>query len=230
MGNVIFKGINSDTISGLIISEQPDITKATRKQEVNEIDGRDGDYYRYKGYDSYDKQIEIGLHGDYDIDEIINYFDGEGEVIFSNEPTKRYEARITKQINYERLIRFRKAKVNFTVHPFKKLVTEANVSGNTSPLSVENKGYIDALPTLIITGTAGQVGEITVNGQTVMTVTIPPEGTITIDGEAENCYNSNADKNQYVVGEFAVFVSGDNTIAWTGGITAVTVIPNSRWL
>jgi len=232
MGNIIFKGTNSDTISGLLISELPDITKPPRRQEAIEVDGRDGDVYRYKGYDTYKKTLQIGLHGTYDIDEIANFFSGEGAVIFSNEPTKQYTARIVDNIDFERLVRFRTAKVPFIVQPYKKLVGEDNVTGSTSPLTVENLGYEDSLPTIIIVADADEVVEIDVNAQTVLSVTMPPEGTITIDGEALNCYNSNADKNQFVTmaGDFPTLLSGDNEISWTGDVTSVTVIPNSRWL
>lgn len=230
MGSITFKSISSSTITGLIISELPTITRPPRRQEVIEVDGRDGDVVNYIGYDTYKKKLEIGLFGDYDIDEVSNFFSGEGWLILSNEPTKKYYARIVDGIDFERLVRFRTAKVSFLVQPYKKLVTESNVTGTTSPLTVVNQGYIDSMPTIIVTATAGNVIHLKKGGVEFMTVTMPTEGTITIDGEALNCFNSNADKNQNVVGEFATLQSGNNSISWTGTLTSITIIPNSRWL
>lgn len=228
--HIIFKGINSNSIAGLLISELGHITRPSRKQEVTEVDGRDGDVVRYLGYEPYKKDLLIGLYGDFNIDQIINYFGGEGSLVLSNEPTKQYQARIVDNIDFERLIRFRTAKVSFIVQPYKKLVVEADVTGAVSPLTVENQGYEDSLPKLVIVADAGEIVTLDLDGDDFMTVTMPPEGTITIDGEALNCYNSNADKNQYVVGDFPVLPSGEHTIGWSGDVTSVTVSPNSRFL
>jgi len=236
MGNIIFKGIDSDTISGLLISEQPAITRPARRQEAIEVDGRDGDVVNYLGYDTYEKVAKIGLHSGFDIDEVINFFSGEGWVTFANEPTKKYWGRIVKDIDFDRLIRFREAKIRWTVQPWKKLVTEANVTGsNSTPdltLTVENQGYEDSKPTIIIEADADEVIELDINAETVLSVTMPPEGTITIDSETMNCFNSNADKNQYVTmaGDFPTLLSGDNDVSWSGTLTSITIIPNSRWL
>ncbi len=231
MGNIIFKGVNSSTITGLLISEQPDITKPKLRQDVIEVDGRDGDIAKDLGYESYKKSALIGLHGNFDIDEVINFFDGEGWVVFANEPDKKYYGRIADSFDLERLLRFRKGKVTWVVQPFKKLIDEDTVSGATFPLVVENMGYKDALPTIIITGTAGNTYELDINEQTVASIVMPPEGTITIDSEAQECFNSNAKKNQYVTmaGDFPRLPRGENDVAVTGA-TNVTVIPNSRFL
>lgn len=227
---IIFKGKNSDTIQGLLISELPSIVKPTMRQEVMEVDGRDGEIYRFKGYDSYDRTVEIGLFGDFNIDEISHFFSGEGFAIFSNEPTKKYKARITKQIEYDRLIRFRKAKVKFTVEPWKYAVNEQAVEATSSPLVVKNLGYENSKPLIKLEGVAGTVTLLSLNGAEFMEVTMPAEGVIFMDSEALNCYNLNADKNQFVKGKFAELVAGNNTIIWTGKLAKVTVEPRSRWV
>ena len=230
MGNIIFKGVNSSTINGLLISEQPDITRPSRKQEVIEVDGRDGDVVNYLGYESYKKTALVGLYSSFNVDEIFNYFGGEGWVTFANEPTKKYWGRIVDNIDLERRIRFRTGKVTWIVQPYKKLVTENDVTSSTNNFTVVNQGYEDALPVITIVAPAGNVVGIKVNTILVATITMPPEGTITLDSEALNCFNSNADKNQYVVGKFATLKAGNNTIGWTGTVTSVKVKPNSRFL
>ena len=112
-------GEKSTSVKGLIIQSLPPITKPKMRTSNATIDGRDGDIVTKLGYSAYDKQLSIGLHGDFDIDDAIAFFDSEGEVVFSNEPDKYYRYQIIDQIDFERLVRFRTAKVKMHVQPFK---------------------------------------------------------------------------------------------------------------
>lgn len=119
MNYVVLNGIKSNTIKGLIIQELPPISKPLMRTEIDQIDGRDGDIVTNLGYSAYDKQMTIGLFGDFDIDDVIGYFASSGTVTFSNEPDKYYYYQVIQQIDFERLIRFRQATVTFHVQPFK---------------------------------------------------------------------------------------------------------------
>lgn len=112
-------GEKSTNVKGLIIQSLPPITKPKVRTSREEIDGRDGDIITTLGYAAYDKEVSIGLHGDFDVDDAIAFFDSEGEVVFSNEKDKYYRYQILDQIDFERLIRFRTAKVKMHVQPFK---------------------------------------------------------------------------------------------------------------
>ena len=124
MNYVIWKNKDSRDIKGLIISELPPISKPKMRTQETRIDGVDGSLIEELGYESYDKSMVIGLARDYDIDEVIKYFSGTGNIIFSNEPDKYYKATIINQIDYERLLRYRTASVKFRVQPFKYSATE----------------------------------------------------------------------------------------------------------
>ena len=119
IGYIELNGEKSTSVNGLIIQSLPPITKPKVRTSKEEIDGRDGDIVTRLGYAAYDKEVSIGLHGDYDIDDAIAFFDSEGEVVFGNEPDKYYHYQIIDQIDFERLIRFRTAKVKMHVQPFK---------------------------------------------------------------------------------------------------------------
>lgn len=112
-------GEKSTNVKGLIIQTLPPISKPKVRTAVEEIDGRDGDIVTRLGYAAYDKEVSVGLHGDFDIDDAIAFFDSEGEVVFGNEPDKYYRYQILEQIDFERLIRFRTATVKMHVQPFK---------------------------------------------------------------------------------------------------------------
>lgn len=127
---IILNGVNSNTITGLLISTLPPITKPKIRTQTEEIDGRDGDIVTTLGYSAYDKEIQIGLYGNFNINEIIAYFNTTGTVTFSNEPDKYYNYQILDQIDYDKLIRFKTAKVKMHVQPFKYPLEETPVEIN----------------------------------------------------------------------------------------------------
>ena len=127
MNYCILNGIKSTNIKGLIIQSLPPISKPLMRTSTEEIDGRDGDVVTKLGFSAYDRVMTIGLFGDYDIDEVITYFNSEGTVIFSNEPDKFYYYQILQQINFERLARFKTATVTFHVQPFKWSAVDDNL-------------------------------------------------------------------------------------------------------
>lgn len=119
MNYIKINGIDSRSFKGLLISELPPITKPQIRTEVEEIDGKDGEIVTELGYSAYDRTLSIGLFGNYNLDEIINFFNSKGEIIFSNEPDKIYKFAIYQNIDFERLASFKKAEVVFRCQPFK---------------------------------------------------------------------------------------------------------------
>lgn len=119
MNYLQLNGRDSREITGLLIESLPVQSKPLMRTEIEEIDGRDGDIVRKLGYSAYDKEVRIGLYGNFDIDEIISFFDSEGTVVFSNEITKYYRYQVIEQIDFERLLRFREATVTMHCQPFK---------------------------------------------------------------------------------------------------------------
>ena len=129
---IILNGKNSNEINGLLIQELPPISKPQIRTETEEIDGRDGDIVTKLGFAAYDKEISVGLYKDFDINEIIAYFNSEGTIVFSNEPDKYYNYQILDQIDYERLVRYRVATVTMHVQPFKYSATEGTITIDSS--------------------------------------------------------------------------------------------------
>lgn len=174
MNYIIWKNKNSRTLKGLLISELPPISKPLMRVQETTIDGVDGSIIEELGYESYDKTLQIGLFGSFNIDEIIEYFSGAGQIVFSNEPDKYYNARIVNQIDYERLLRFRTASITFRVQPFKYEYQEENdgftlndagginLFKATSPSSANGVevSYADSILTLKSTGTSSRYASI----------------------------------------------------------------------
>ena len=69
---------------------------------------------------------------------MIQYFDSQGIVTFSNEPDKYYNYQIIKEIDFQRLVRFRTATVTFYVQPFKYDAVDNMLTFNNQLLSIPN--------------------------------------------------------------------------------------------
>lgn len=121
---VIINGVSSDTIQGLQVLSLPPITKPKMRRQVDTIDGRDGDIITELGYEAYDRTITVLLHHNYDLDAITAFFNTSGEIIFSNEPDKKYYFRLLEKIDYERAVQFKTANITFHVQPYKYPVNE----------------------------------------------------------------------------------------------------------
>lgn len=187
---IIINGTNSNDITGLMITKLPPISKPAMRVEAEEIDGRDGDIVTELGFSAYDKEIEIGLVGAYDVNDVIAFFNTSGQVVFSNEPDFFYRFAIYNAIDFEKLIRFKTATVTFHVQPF-KFETNSNdsVHFNPSSFNITNEGNIYSRPELAIQG-SGDVG-IAVNGSDVLEIALGENRqAIVIDSEAMNAYGT----------------------------------------
>lgn len=168
---IILNGKISTTIQGLLIQNLPPISKPRIRTEIEEIDGRDGDIITPLGYAAYDKTFSVGLYSDFDINEVIAYFNTSGTVIFSNEPDKYYNYQIIDQIDFERLIRFRTAEVRMHVQPFKYSAEDNSKSfsfDTSNKFNFEN--WYNNRGDLSVSGTSFEITQnnLTLNGRGAM--------------------------------------------------------------
>lgn len=235
MDYIIINGKKSTLINGLIITSLPPITKPKIRYTLEEIDGVDGDVINKLGYGAYDKTFEIGLSYNYNVDDVIAYLNTEGQITFSNEPDKYYYFTTLNQIDFEKLIRFKKAKITIHVQPFKYSNIESTkdytFTEDNQNLIVRNNGNIYSKPIITIFGN-GAI-ELSLNGMEVLKIT-NLDGSMVLDTQSQNAYNpSTLDfLNRYVIGDFKnLYLSvGKNIISWTGNITEVKIDYCSRWI
>ena len=228
---IVINNKDSREIKGLLISSLAPITKPLQRNNIEEIDGRDGDVITKLGYSAYDKEVTVGLYGNYDVDEIINFFDSEGIIIFSNEPNKYYMFTILEQIDFERLGRYKTATIVFHVQPFKysTLDTKKEYNSPSSPIYIRNNGNYKAKPIITLRG-SGNIN-LSLNDVQLFLIDLQ-DGEITIDFAEMNAYLNTVYKNRRVQGNYDNFnlEIGKNKISWTGTLTYISIENYSRWI
>lgn len=231
---ISLNGVSSDSIDGLIITSLPPIRKPAMRYEAEEVNGVDGDTVTRLGYAAYDKAIGIGLHGEFEIDKVIEFFDTSGKVVFSNEPDKVYSFEVLDAIDFERLVRFRTAEVRMHVQPFKHSALERAKTfafeENSQSVKVVNSGNTFSTPNIAING-SGNIG-LYLNGTKVLAIDMPSSGRIVIDVDGQNAYDGTSFANRLVTGDYSELKlkQGANTISWYGSITRITIDDYSRWI
>lgn len=235
---IIINGVSSKTIDGLLIQSLPPITKPKIRTEIEEIDGRDGDIVTTLGYAAYDKPLSIGLKGDFNIDDIIKFFNSRGEVIFSDELDKVYRFAIYDSIDFNKLIRFKTANINLHVQPFKHSADEPPITWRTTGsesvafMPVRNTGNVYSKPKITITG-ANDIGVYLGDAQ-IFNIALSAAGeTIIIDSELMNATDTEGNYlNRQVAGDYSKFIlpEGLSDIKVTGHPTRVVIDNYSRWI
>ena len=235
---LLINGKNSKTIHGLLIQSLPSISKPKIRTETETIDGRDGEIITPLGYEAYNKVVSIGLKDNFDIDEVISFFDSEGIVTFSDEPEKYYRFGIYEQIDFNRLIRYRTANVTFRVQPFKYSLVEPDLSyespsGETvRTIFVNNIGNIKSRPKLTITG-KGQIN-ISINNKHVLLLDLwETDQTVIIDPDEMNAFDAEGNLvNRRITGDYndVAMLPGVNNVYVTGHAKTVKFERYSRWI
>lgn len=243
MNYCIINGKKSTMVKGLMIQSLPAITKPLMRTRIEEIDGRDGDIVTKLGYSAYNRELSIGLFGDFDMSEVAQFFDSEGEVIFSNELDKKYKFQILDQINYERLGRFKQAIIRFHVQPFKYPTVDDSVelSSISTYEIINNYGNVNSKPTLKVTGDLeGRDTTITISeilpvafGETIE-ILHPTSDEVSIDIERMNAtYGFSVFSANRVVRcnyENLRLIPGRNYIACDNASAVITITNVTRWI
>ena len=230
MNYIIINGKKSTLLNGLIITSLPPIAKPKIRANLEQIDGVDGDIINRLGYGAYDKTFEIGLSYNYNVDDIIEYLNTEGKITFSNEPDKYYNFATLNQIDFEKLIRFKKAKVTIHVQPFKFSTVEDTKTFTNNNFTVRNNGNIYSKPIITVYG-EGTV-YLSLNGLEALQISL--NGAMVLDTQTQNAYDPETKDflTRSVIGDLKnlYLPVGANTISWTGNITKVEIDYCSRWI
>lgn len=172
---VVINGESSLNIQGLAIQSLPNISKPLMRSRREEIDGRDGDIITKLGYSAYDKTLKIGLWGNYDINQVIAFFNQEGVITFSNEPDKYYNFTILNREDYiNKLEAFREASITIHCQPFKYELNE-------QPIELDNEYVEETDTSMTFDNSLVADMDISLKGNTSQTGTPTPSTPIPVN-------------------------------------------------
>lgn len=223
-----FNGINSFEFKSLVVNELPAISRATQKVTQYEVDGRDGTLNVLSGkYEPVVKSIKCGLKNLSELDDITAWLNGSGKVTFSNQPDRFFDAIIINQIDFERVARqCRSFIIQLECQPFGYSLDNEEALELTAPTTILNSGNTTSQPTITVYGKGDCT--LTVNGEVITLTGI--EDKITIDSSLMICHKDGIRVGRKMKGYFPELNTGENTISWTGNVSKVEIVTNSKYL
>ena len=228
--NGTFKGAILST-KGIVIEKIDWFKKPQRRNDVKLINGVHGGMIVEYGYSPMVVTMNVGLTDMAKLDEVMALLDGAGILTFSGDSGKYRNANVLEQVDYDKLLRFRKASIDFFIaDPFRYVVGEADLTFTTFPQTITNTGTFQSLPLLKLTG-SGAIS-ITLNG-TTFTYTFPSGETyVWIDCKEQVAYYSSPVdyRDGSMSGNYPTLAIGSNTLAKTGTLTQVVVTKRTCFL
>jgi len=209
-----------------MVNVLPPITKASRDMSKITIPGRDGHLTQdFETYSSTVKSVECTILDISMVDQVIAWLDGSGEVIFSNQDDRKYQASIMNQVPFNKIIRkWYKFIIIFECQPF-ALSINNQVITLTAPGSIFGAGTHKSKPVITVYGT-GAI-ELNINNKTIHLTNVSDH--VTIDSNLMDAYKGFELKNTDMLGEFPELIPGENSIGWTGDVSKIEITPNWRW-
>lgn len=220
-----FRSNKSLNFKTLVVNELPPIIKPSEKVTRYEVANRNGEVIIPTGYyGTMVKTVECTLKDLSEVDQIISWLNGSGNVVFSNQPDRFYNAVIINQIPFERVIRqYRKFIIEFECQPFGYLLSGQDkifIAENNS--TIANLGNVESEPVITITG-KGDV-ELTI-GQAIHKINGIDEY-LTIDTPLMEVYKGTDVQNRKMKGKFPILPKGNFIVRWVGNVTSIEIKPN----
>lgn len=226
---MIFNGVRSDEL-GIVIQKMPSSPRAKEKINSINIPGRSGTLHEFENaFENYTLSVECLVTDLGQIHKIATLFRGTGEVIFSDDLTKKYRVAVVNQIDFiYAATKFKSFLLQLDTQPFKlSAFPLADEIEATSAITFHNRGSWESEPIIEVFG-SGTV-TLMINGAQYKIKNI--DGSVTINSEMMEVYKDNENKNNDFEAEgFPLFRLGENSISWSGSVSKVVIQPNWRWL
>ena len=227
----IWNGVDCRTY-GIHVADQPPVTIPQERSTQTNVPGRPGSLTQLEGEDVYDDMVltaQCFISDPAQIPAIAAWLKGKGTVTFANRTGGHYNARISNQIPFEKVLRGNphcSFAVNFRCFPFWYQDNAADVTLTTSGTAITNPGSVYSDPVITVTGS----GDITLMVGTTIVELTGVSGSIVIDSVLKEAYKGTTLMNDHMSGDFPVLKPGLNAISWTGTVTQVAIKPNWRYL
>ena len=215
---------------GIIVEKIPVITKAKRRYDTYEVEGRNGVLIVDKGtYDTFIVSLSCHFNETNSIDEIKSFLDGFGKL--SIDGVREYEAILKNNIDFEEVLTsgFRKFTLQFLCNPIAHDITATDVSVTSTPTTITINQTANTYPILTIKGSGDY--SIYFNGNRFDLKSLDSSKTYTLDCEAKEIVdNNNNNCSNQMKYDFPYLKPGENTISYTGTLTQFKITYKKAYL
>lgn len=201
--------------------------------DIQRIEGRNGDVIyetgAYSNRDGVAKCYALGTNVRSTISSVNKYLFATGHgyrrLETTDDPDHYYKARIANGAQLEQRLRLLNPfEIEFDCMPQAFRKDGENQIVISEQTTVNNPG-MPSKPIIVVEGSGA--GVIYIGDYTVQILSLP-NGTITLDCETYNAYNTNGNQNSSINAKaFPVLSSGNNSIRFTGDISRLLITP--RW-
>ena len=148
------------------------------------------------------------------------------KISFTDDREVYYKVKAVSVSDIERTLRMLGSfSATFTVDPFAYYNLYSKII-LTNHSKIYNIGTYESEPHIKVFGSGNAT--LNINNKEITLKDI--DGFIEIDSELKETFKDNASKNDKKVGEYPLFLIGENTISWTGNITKIEIEPRWRFL
>jgi phage-related protein len=236
MTEMTFNGTTATSL-GVVVLDYPPIVKPRARISTIVVPGRSGVLTLHDPetvYEAYEKTVRCRMLSTATQTAVADWLDGDGTLIFGNESTYAYTARVIEQVDFNKIVPGyddRVFEVTFLVQPWKELaVPDADITLSTNPQTIVSVATLDSLPLIQIAGT----GAVSINiGSYSFTLSGIEAGVpVLVDCDAMTVTNVNQSVSyiQNMVGQFPRLVPGNNVVTHSGTVTSIVIRPRYRWL
>ena len=202
---------------GIIIESTPIVSIPKHSFTEYVIPGRNGSLNEdNKTFDTISFSLDCHFNTDNvsDINALRKWLQGYGTLQLDNE--KVYIGRISNAIPIEKVMNFRKFKIQFMLQPIARAL---NVTTVTSTSSFTADTYMDSYP--IITLTAS--GNVTVILNDVTFTLSDTNGTYVLDCDAKVITKNGSNASNIMSGDFPKVISGGNSLNVVGSVSGFKI-------
>ena len=212
----IWKNRTSQSM-GLWISKLPDIIRPAERIISLTVPGRSGQLTLLEGeevYDQYTRTITVEMPNENYTEDLMDWLQGEGDLIVCTEDQMVYRARIAAQVVFSRIGNcLMQGKIPFECHPLKRpRFPDSHIFTGTDGQAIRNLGNVASKPKVTVSGSGAFSILISADGDTGNQMTFEHlPGDLEIDCDAgimlttAKTYDGNA---YYYVGDYCIYQSG----------------------
>ena len=210
---------------GAIIKNLTVISRPERIVQRFSVAGRDGDLtVSDDNYSTTPAVLSCLWEKDAPLDLINQWLSGNGDLVLSYKPDRRYKAEITGVTEFINLGAYLQSDVALTVQPFEH-EAEPEVIELMASQTIYNPGTRWSLPIITVYG----AGTLTVGSYTLTVAATSGEDHVVINSEIEECYYGSSNRGGKVSGTFPKLELGEIGVTVGAGISKVEIQGNWRW-